>query len=220
MEPETSNLQLKVLGVLIRMAREKSRRTIPDVATRIGVTPARIRQYERGDREITMPELERLALFLQVPLSFFLSGRVGSQENKVQPPTEAEIRAHRAMIGAKLKQARLSAGMAKEQLAQAMSVRAATIVRYERGLKDIPITELERLAQVLHVTLMYFIEDRSANKETAALLDLEKLSQMPPDLREFVLDPSNTPFLRMALKFRELPRNKLKELGEVMLVVR
>jgi transcriptional regulator with XRE-family HTH domain len=220
MESETSNLQLKVLGVLIRMAREKSRRAIPDVAARIGVTPARIRQYERGDREITMPELERLALFVQVPLSFFLSNKVESLETKIQPPTEAEIRAHRAMIGAKLKQARLMAGKSKEQLAQDIGVRAATIVRYERGLKDIPITELERLAKVLHVTLMYFIEDRAANKETLALLDLEILAQMPDDVREFVIDPSNTPFLRMAMKFRDLPKNKLQELGEVMLVVR
>lgn len=220
MESQTSSLQLKVLGVLIRMAREKARRTVPDVATRIGVTPARIRQYERGDREITMPELERLALFCETPLSFFLRSDIEPAEEKIQPPTEAEIRAHRALIGAKLKQARLAAGKTKEQFAKEMGYRTAQIVRYERGLKDLPIKELEKLANALNVSLTYFIEDRAANKETAALVDLEKLAQMTPEVRDFVLDPTNLPYVRLAMKFRELPKNKVKELGEVLLVVK
>ena len=67
-------LQRKINGVLIRAAREKARRTIKEVALRLGITPARVQQYERGIREMTLPELEQLALFLQMPISFFVNG--------------------------------------------------------------------------------------------------------------------------------------------------
>ena len=219
MEPQTVVLQRKIVGVLIRAAREKARRTIAQVAQRLGVTPGRVRAYERGAREISLPELELVALYLQTPLSFFVSGEMTIEEDIPQPPSAAEMRTRRALIGAKLKQARLAAGKSKDECAQAIGRKTATIGRYERGLTDIPLAELDLLARFLNVNLYYFVE-RKDSEDSAALLDLEKLARMPKEVRAFAFDAGNLPYLRMAMKFRDLPTDQLQEFGEILLVVR
>ncbi len=219
MEPETIILQRRIIGVLMRAAREKAHCTISEVAQRLGVTPARVRQYERGARDISLPELELLSLYLKAPLSFFLSKQSQVEAQTPQPPSAEEMRTRRAMIGAKLKQARLADGKTKEECASAIGRKVATIGRYERGLADIPITELDTLAHSLHVNLYYFVERKSMDSESGDVLDLEKLARLPKDVRAFALDSGNLPYLRMAMKFADLPTDRLKELGEILLVV-
>jgi transcriptional regulator with XRE-family HTH domain len=218
MESETVVLQRKIIGVLMRAARERAHHTVNEVAQRLGVTPARIRQYERGTREVSLPEIEILAQYLQTPYSFFFDKQTPVQAEPPQPPTESEMRTRRALIGTKLKQARLAEAKSKEECAQALGRKPATIGRYERGLTDIPLSELDQLAHFLRVNLYYFIEKRQA--DATGMLDLDKLARMPKEVRAFVTDPANLTFIRMAMKFADLPTNRLKELGEILLVVR
>jgi len=219
-ESETLVLQRKIVGVLMRAARENAHRTVSQVAQRLGVTPARVRRYERGTREISLPELELLALFLQVPLSFFLNEGSKIEEEIAHPPTQEEMRTRRALLGTKLKQVRLSAGRTREECAEAIGRKAATLSRYERGRGEIPITELDRLARFLGVDLYYFIEESAAGEGAGSVLDLESWARLPKEVHSFVLDPANLPYLRMAMKFGDLPTDRLKELGEILLVVR
>jgi len=216
MESDTVVLQLKIIGVLMRAARERAHRTIHQVAQRLGVTPARVRQYERGTRAVSMPELEIVSHYLRTPLSFFFDKEAAFQEEIPHPPSESELRTRRAMMGAKLKQARMAAGKTKEDCAQAIGRNLATMGRYERGVGDIPITELDRLANLLGVNLYYFAEKKSVEDT----LDLDKLARIPKEVRAFVLDPGNLAFVRTAMKFADLPVDQLKELGEILLVVR
>lgn len=218
MDTEALLVRRKIIGVLIRAAREKSHRTIQQTAQRLGVTPGRIRQYESGQREVTLPELELLALFFEMPLSYFLNVDSLIEEQPPFPPSPDEIRKRKMALGSKIKQARLAAGKSKEECAAQVERKVGTFARYERGASDIPITELERLAEFLSVNLFYFLEDRKAS-ERGGVFDLEKLARLPKDVRGFVLDPGNLAYLRMAIKFSDLPTDKLKELGEILLVV-
>ena len=218
MESDTVVLQRKVIGVLMRAARERAHRTVNEVAQRLGVTPARVRQFERGTRDTTLPELEILAYYLQTPFSFFFDKHNPVPEEMFPPPTETEMRTRRAFVGTKLKQARLADGKTKEECAQVIGHRAATIGRYERGQADIPISELDQLAHYLSVNLYYFIVMSQA--DATGMLDLDKLARMPKETRAFVTDPANLAYIRMAMKFADLPPERLQELGEILLVVR
>ncbi len=218
MEVQAPVVQRKIIGVLLRASREKSHRTVKEVAQRLGISPARLRQYESGAREISMTELETLSLYLQVPLSYFLNADSNVEEEVPAAPKPEEIKSIRATIGERLKQARGAAGKTREECAQAAKIKPATLARYERGLGDVPITDLERLATFLGVNLFYFLQDQNGNDESS-VLDLEKLARLPKELRSFALNPDNMPYLRMAMKFRDLPHDKLKELGEIFLVV-
>ncbi len=219
MEPQTVVLQRKIIGVLIRAAREKARRTPAQLAQCLGVTAARVRQYENGARDLSLPELELIALYLQTPLSFFISGESTIEEEVPQAPKPDQMRARRVTLGAKLKQARQAAGKSKEECAHAIGRKPGTLGRYERGVGEIALPELDTLARFLGVNLFYFVENTDDASATS-LLDLEKLARMPREVRALVLDPGNLPYLRLALKFRDIPAERLNELGEIMLVVR
>ncbi len=220
MEVQAPVVQRKIIGVLMRAAREKAHRSIRQVAQRLGVSPARVWHYELGTREISLTELKSLALYLQVPLSYFLDTESRVEEEILNPPQPEKIKWLRTMVGSKLKQARLVAGKSREECAEAAGVKLAALGRYERGLDDIPITELERLGKFLGVNLFYFLQEDASDEESGEVLMLEKLARLPKEVRAFALNADNMPYLRMAMKFRDLPRDKLKELGEILLVVR
>ncbi len=220
MEVQAPVVQKKIIGVLMRAAREKAHRSIRQVAQRLGVSPARAWHYELGTREISLTELKSLALYLQVPLSYFLDTESRVEEEILNPPQPEKIKWLRTMVGSKLKQARLAAGKSREECAEAAGVKLAALGRYERGLDDIPITELERLGKFLGVNFFYFLQEDASDEESGEVLMLEKLARLPKEVRAFALNADNMPYLRMAMKFRDLPRDKLKELGEILLVVR
>ncbi len=212
-------LERKIIGVLIRAAREKAHRTVKQVAQQLGVTSARVLQYEVGAREISLPELELLAAYVRMPIAYFLSGETRIEEQAIPFPAPQVLRTRRAIVGAKLKQARLAAGKSARECAAAIGRAPSAMTRYERGVADIPITELELLARTVQVNLDYFVQD-GAPRVKSAVPDPEAWTRLPQELRTFILDPSSLPYLRMALKLRDLPADKLKELGEILLVMR
>ena len=215
---ETPIVERKIIGVLMRAARERSHRSPKQVAQRLGASAGRVRQYESGIREVSLPELEMLALYLQVPLSYFLNPDSMAQEDLPLPPQPERIKSLRTIIGERLKSARIAAGKSREECARLLLIKPSTISRYERGLSDIPITELDRLATFLDVNLFYFL--LAQHEVQVDVLDLEKLARMPKEVRMFALNAENLPYLRMAQKFSDLPHDKLKELGEILLIVR
>ena len=220
MDSQALVMERKIIGVLIRAAREKAQRTPHQVAHRLGTNRARVRQYEMGEREITLPELEILSLYLNVPLSFFLGTESIPGEAPVKPPTPEEMRTRRAIVAAKLKQARLAAGKSREECARAIERTPVMFDRYERGQTDVPLTELDRLAHFLGVTVPYFVQDGAARRGGGDVMDLEAWARLPAEVRAFIMEPNSLPYLRMAMKFRDLPTARLKELGEILLVVR
>ncbi len=61
-------LRQRKLGVLIRDARLAARKTIPECARAIGVTPGIFRAWEEGHRSPSLPELEVLSYSLNLPI--------------------------------------------------------------------------------------------------------------------------------------------------------
>jgi transcriptional regulator with XRE-family HTH domain len=65
-------LRQRIVGVLLRQARTEAGRSQEDLAGVLGVPASRISSYELGKTEIPFPELEALAGYLNVSLSYFL----------------------------------------------------------------------------------------------------------------------------------------------------
>ncbi len=220
MEPDAVALERKIIGVRIRAARARDHRTLRQVAQRMGVSQARLRQYEMGTRDISLPELENLACIFQVPVSYFLTDETLAPCEPPTPPSEEEARTRRALIATELKKARLDAHKSEEECPQVLGRTVAQQKRYESGRTEIPITELERLARFLNVGMNWFLREEPARRESGEVLDLELWSRLPLELRTFITDPNCLPFLRIAAKIRDLPPSQLQELGEILLVVR
>lgn len=62
----------------------------------------------------------------------------------------------RRQIGQRIRLARERRGLTQTELAHALGKNATTISNYENGSRTLPITELPKLAQTLHVPIGYF----------------------------------------------------------------
>ncbi|HEY4688854.1 MAG TPA: helix-turn-helix transcriptional regulator [Anaerolineae bacterium] len=76
-------LRNRIIGVLLRQARTEARKTQKDLAAELGVSTRRITQYEYGQRPIPVAEIQHLADYLRLPITYFMDegvGRIGQRE--------------------------------------------------------------------------------------------------------------------------------------------
>ncbi|WP_322801926.1 helix-turn-helix transcriptional regulator [Thermoflexus sp.] len=69
--PELLALRHRIIGLILRQARERAGKSMREVAAFLGCSPRRIRGYESGEHPIPLIELERLCHYLGVSLSDF-----------------------------------------------------------------------------------------------------------------------------------------------------
>jgi transcriptional regulator with XRE-family HTH domain len=80
---EVAALRQRIVGALLRQARQSARLEPAEVAQTVGLTPARLSAYELGQYPVPLPELEALAARLGVPIDHFLEeqGPVGEWDS-------------------------------------------------------------------------------------------------------------------------------------------
>jgi transcriptional regulator with XRE-family HTH domain len=216
-------LREKIVGVLIKDARAVRGHTLPGCAAAMGCDPATFEQYEAGTASPPLPELELLAHFLDVPLSYFFGDRVLSEQSngaRAGLPT-AEITALRnRIIGVQLRQARQANGLAVATLAADLGLTAEALVSVEMGQSAMPLATLQAAAERLGLPLAHFAEEHGPVGDwERTRRALERVRQLPPELRDFVSQPMNESFLRLAWQLSELPVEKLRNIAASLLEI-
>ncbi|MBI3362433.1 MAG: helix-turn-helix transcriptional regulator [Chloroflexi bacterium] len=219
-DKEALAVRAKILGVLLRDARLAAGKSLKDCATVLGGTPGAYGDCELGRKPLSLPELEILAFYLDTPLSHFWGSEIISDDK----PASAELHAgellalrHR-LIGAKLRAARTAAGVKRKELAAEAGISPGRLSAYEFGEKSIPIPELEVLARALGLTVDHFLERQGPIGEwDANRRAYERFEQLPPDLREFLVEPVNESYLRLAMQLAHLSVEKLRGIAEGIL---
>lgn len=214
-------LQNKILGVLIRDARQAVGKTPKECAEYLGVAESQFSDYESGESPISLPELEALAYLVKVPIEHFLGQQtIETEEESI--PVEELIPLRNRVIGVLFCQTRMDAGMSQEACGQAIGVSESRIAAYEQGQIAIPISELQALAQILNVPVEFFLDaehnpitkmmSKSAPKDDA-------LAHLPEDVRSFFMDPLNADYLRTAQRLSRLPTDQLRGMAETLLEI-
>src|SRR5690349_19780488 len=105
-------MRSKIVGVLIKDARQVRGLSVEACAAASGCTPEALIAFELGQSSPSLPELEMLAYALDLPLSYFWGDKVLSQraapERAALPAAEVAALRQR-IIGALLRQARQAA---------------------------------------------------------------------------------------------------------------
>lgn len=207
----------KILGVLIRDARLYAGRSVGDCARAVGVDDATFDAAEAGESSLALPQLEALAMFLDVPLTHFWGTETLDQPRRVDYGDFIALR--NKMVGALLQQARLEAGRRPAQLAEELGVEEATIVAYEMGKEAVPYFQLERLGKYLGVNVDYFLDmnhgplaEHEARHKAAG-----QLAAMPDEVQAFVANPGNLSYLETAKKLSEIDVERLRTIAESIL---
>jgi len=216
---ESYRIRAKMLGVLMRDARLNAARTVEDCARLLRVSPQQIEAWEFGDDVPSLPQLELLAYYLDVPVSHFwgLETLKNSRAEKEHNQPEY-IRLRNRMIGALLRQAREEAELSIEDLSAASGIAAASINAYEMGEAEPPVHELSVLASGVKKNLDYFQESTSQIGELLAMrLAWQHFSELPEDVREFAANPVNIGFIHIAVMLSKMPSDRLRQVGASIL---
>ncbi len=212
---ESYRLRARMLGVLLRDARVNAQRTLEDCARMLRTTLEEIEAWEFGDAVPTLPQLELLAYYLDVPVSHFW-GMETLESNRHQRASAQEeyITLRNRMIGALLRQAREEGRLTVAALSDATGIPAGHIEQYEYGDLPVPMHELSVLANGVNRNVTYFLESSSQLGELLAIREAWKhFNELPEDLRLFAANPRNIGFIEIALAFSQMPSDKLKNIG-------
>ena len=213
-------IRTKKLGVLIRDARLAARRKIKETAEAIGTKSGTFRAYEEGRKAPSLPELETLVYYLDLPIDHFWSREIKSNTplpiETLDLPKLLAVRQRK--IGALLRQERTNASVSIRNLAHETGISGARIKAYELGERPIPLPELEVLVSVLGGRIESFFDRNGpigqwlTNEEA-----IQNFLELPEELRDFASKPVNRPYLELAMKLSSMSKDKLRSVAEDLL---
>ncbi len=211
-------IRARMIGVLIRDARIDAGRSLDDCAQALDVEAAQVEAWEFGDATPTLPQLEILAAYLDVPVSHFWGSNTLERERTSHGAQADYLALRDRMIGLMLRQAREEQGLSLDALSAASGIPVERVSRYELGELPLPVHELTVLANNVRKNLSYFLESSSYVGELLSMREeWKRFSGMPEELRKFAANPLNAGFLEIAMVLSELPADRLRRIGESML---
>ena len=213
-------IRTKKLGVLMRDARLTARRTVQECAEALGIRKSVFRAYEEGLRAPSLPELESLVFFLDLPIDHFWGKQTKSEDpgriTKLDLSKLLPLRQRK--IGALLRQERMKASVSIRNLSHETGIASSRIKAFELGEKPIPLPELEILVRTLGGRVESFFDRHGPVGQWMLSEDtVKQFLEMPVELREFVALPVNRPYLQLAMKLSNMSRDKLRSVAEDLL---
>jgi transcriptional regulator with XRE-family HTH domain len=219
MVEEKLALRNRIIGLLLRDARERAEKTKRECAVALGVSTGTITAYEEGRKAISLPEIEVLAYVLDTPVSHFWEHDPDFEAEAEPPPLQEVLALRHRIVGALLRQARLEADVSQKELAEVLGCSGSAISSYEFGKRPIPLAELELLAQHLRLPLEYFLDNQEGpvgewerQQET-----YERFLDLPREMQDFIALPVNIKYLEVAIKLSQMPVGGLRAIAEGLL---
>jgi len=212
-------LRNRIIGLLLRDARERAEKTKRECAEALGVSSGAITAYEDGRKSISLPELEVLAYLLDTPVEHFWGHDPQLTAEEEPLPLQEVLALRHRIVGALLRQARLEADLSQKELAEVVGCSAGRLSSYEYGTRPIPLAELELLAQRLNLPMEHFLDAQEGpvgewqRREEA----VRYFCELPEEVQDFISRPINVKYLEVAMKLAEMPAGGLRDIAEGLL---
>ena len=214
------NILSKKMGVLLRSARTQrgeSKKTCGEI---IGVTSRTINKYEIGEKSPSLPELEVLAYYLDVPLERFWEDMAPDSHDKMEDLKNLaqRIELRNLKIGASLRKFRQNAKLSMKDVSERLGLTTYRLKSYEKGNFAVPVAELNALLRLYDKALSDLVVDSGPIADWAhAKKAGEDFIELPKDLQEFILKPVNRPYLDIAIKLSQMSVDKMRDVAEGLL---
>lgn len=213
-------LRAKILGTILQDARKTKDVTVEVCAQAMGVAPDEYQAYEAGIQAPSLPELEGLAYFLEIPVEHFWSDHTLDNPDKPLPDMERLKQVRQRIIGVMLRQARLDAGFPIELISLQTGLEAEKLKQIETGQVPVPIPELEAICEALNQSLKDYIDKQgSIGQWNIHKQALTQFMEMPEELQIFVSKPVNRPYLDLAKRLSYMSVEKLRSVAEILLEI-
>jgi transcriptional regulator with XRE-family HTH domain len=214
------NILSKKMGVLLKASRTHRGESKKSCSEVIGVSSRMITKYESGEKSPSLPELEVLAYYLDVPLDNFWEDTNPYQEDRLDnlKNLEKRMELRNLKIGASLRKYRQEADMSMKEVAEKMGITTYRLKSYEKGSFPVPAAELNALVRLYDHELSELMVDTGP---IANWIQSKKASEafveLPRDLQDFVLKPINRPYLDIAVKLSKMNVDQMRDVAERLL---
>jgi transcriptional regulator with XRE-family HTH domain len=212
----------KKLGALMRDARLAACKNPEECARVMGVSAEVYASYERGETSPSLPELELMALHLDVPIDHFW-GDISRSERRSPAETVDRTRLltlRQRIIGAQLRSLRLEKNLSLQAIAEKVGVREEQLAAFELGKEPIPLPVLESLSELFGRPVRDFIDQHGpVGAWNAQQRAVKGFSQLKPELQAFVSKPVNRPYLELAQRLSEMSVDRLRAVAEGLLEI-
>jgi transcriptional regulator with XRE-family HTH domain len=223
MEPKLAiTLRTKKLGILIRDARLAAGKSLKECGEAIGATGGKISSFEKGTKSPSLPEMELLSYFLNVPISRFWKDEIKS----TNPTIIDDIHIEHALIlrdryvGKTLEESRTEERLTYKDIREKTGITPAKMKKYEGGETSIPLPELELLCNSMGLDISTFFDPESPIGSWIMAQDnIEEFLKLPLALQEFVSKPVNQPYLEIAQRLSKLSSEELRAIAEGLLEI-
>lgn len=220
--PLAITLRTKKLGVLLQDARLAAGKSVEECAQTIGVSVTVFEAYEYGESSPSLPELEVLAYYLDVPMDHFWGMKAISENNSKNGEIDLLrlVGLRQRIIGTLLRQARTNANLDLETVADEMGLTASQLDAYEMGEAPIPLPVLESMGAYLDHPIKEFQDQKGPlGSKMAEQLAVQSFLDLPPELQAFICKPVNQPYLELAVRLSEMSVEKLRAVAEGLLEI-
>jgi transcriptional regulator with XRE-family HTH domain len=156
---------------------------------------------------------------LKVPVRLFFERSERLLADDPVVPAEKVVALRQRIIGALLRQARQDKGKSVKDLATRLGITTRRVSDYELGRKPIPLSQLQDTADMLGVPMSYFIDEGVGPIGERELLrsQFDRFSELPDDMRKFVVNPTNLSYLRVAQHLSDMTTEQLRNLAASIL---
>ncbi len=222
-DPSSFQIRAKKIGETIQEARIATGKKEEDCAKAMGLSLSNYQAFEQGQEAISLPELEVLAFYLDIPVDHFLGREtilLETQENVAVNKLENLLPLRHRIIGIMLRKARIEAEISLEELARASEIDQQKLADYEMGNTPVPLPELEVLTVALHVSLRDFRDSTGpVGRWAIHKKALEDFSELPLEMQQFISKPINLPYLELAQRLSEMSVDRLRGVAEGLLEI-
>ena len=207
----------KFLGNLIQEAREFTGASPEDCALALGIPIENYRQAEQGETPLNLPQLEVLAMYLDLPMAYFWGGEQLHSSPTVDYSQYMALR--QRIVGVLLKQARIDAGWSVQRLADEADLTTDQLEGYEKGEEPIPYLQLEFLADMLDASLNDFTVEAHGplGRHELDVARRQQFNELPEDVQAFVVEPGNLSYMQTAMRLSVLDVDRLRGIAEGIL---
>ena len=214
-------IRKKKLGLLIADARLAVNREYEECAHIMGVTIKEFNQFETGEAAPSLPQLETLACYLNIPMDHFWGN--SSKSSKVVLGVETlqqRLQIQSEKIAEKLHLKRENSGMTLEALEEQTGISVEQLQNFETGEVPLPLPELEILTSILEIDLQALYDQEGTIGEWHQQQNTKEIYEiLPEDLLKFVIQPVNQPYIQLAIKLSEMPAEKMRTIAESLLEI-
>jgi transcriptional regulator with XRE-family HTH domain len=159
----------RAFGASLRTRREIEKLTQRDFARLLGIDHTCLRGLERGEHNVSLNRVERIAYRLGVDPLLLLSasavcqaGRAAAEDRPAWTLTAANARQIRETVATNVRRERRSARLSQRALAQTSRIGEDTVVRLEKGQQEPRLATLVAFSFALRVPLSVFLLDLPA----------------------------------------------------------